>query len=331
MVANSNHTSNVIAMLSQRLSAGANKILKQIYPLYIGVVMTFVSSFQPGTNIYERDWDILILMDTCRVDALREVAPEYAFLEKEAIDSIWSVGSTSSTFISNTFVTRHKDEIKNTIYISDNNHTTRVIRDRVFIEEEKNAPFAPTKWDTVDISDFQKVEETHKVTGGAASYEENTIRMVTDRVIDNYRRVEPDRLVVHYLSPHSPYRSNSFKENRELYDYERSPWEYLRNGGDKSKVWNAYLDDIRMVLDEIKLIVNNVDANIVISADHGELFGELGVLFSHPAGVFHPSLRKVPWVEVKGHSREEYEPEHTEEITGRGENVEDQLRRLGYI
>jgi hypothetical protein len=29
-----------------------------------------------GTNVFDRDWDVLILLDTCRVDALREVKSE---------------------------------------------------------------------------------------------------------------------------------------------------------------------------------------------------------------------------------------------------------------
>jgi len=39
-----------------------------------------------GTNIYERDWDALVVLDACRVDILREVADEYEFIDE--VDSV---------------------------------------------------------------------------------------------------------------------------------------------------------------------------------------------------------------------------------------------------
>jgi hypothetical protein len=61
-----------------------------------------------GTNVYEKDWDVLIVLDTAHVDALQIVMDEYDFIED--VNSIWSVGggrqqsgsrgrSTSSTWI----------------------------------------------------------------------------------------------------------------------------------------------------------------------------------------------------------------------------------------
>jgi hypothetical protein len=38
-------------------------------------------------------------------------------------------------------------------------------------------------------------------------------------------------------------------------------------------VWEAYLDNLRYVLDNIEELLQNVDGKVVISADHGELFG----------------------------------------------------------
>lgn len=44
-----------------------------------------------GTNVFTRDWDLLVILDACRVDAMREVAGEYEFIQK--VDSIRSVGA----------------------------------------------------------------------------------------------------------------------------------------------------------------------------------------------------------------------------------------------
>jgi len=55
-----------------------------------------------GTNVFTREWDVLILLNTCRVDALREVAPEYDF--NEEVNSIRSVGGRSPEWVAKTFV-----------------------------------------------------------------------------------------------------------------------------------------------------------------------------------------------------------------------------------
>lgn len=45
-----------------------------------------------GTNVFERDWDLLVVLDTCRVDTLRHVSDEYDFLDD--VGAMWSVGSS---------------------------------------------------------------------------------------------------------------------------------------------------------------------------------------------------------------------------------------------
>jgi arylsulfatase A-like enzyme len=196
------------------------------------------------------------------------------------------------------------------------------------MEEEKDARLSWTDWDTVEISSFEHVEEPWRVTG---DHYENSIRVITDRVIDNYRKREPGRLVVHYLRPHVPYRSNALDEGRPLHDYERDPWAYLKNGGEFANVWEAYLDDLQMVLDEIKLILRNIDADVILTSDHGDMFGEFGYLYSHPPGFFHPAVRKVPLVNLDARNIDAYEPSHTEPITEETGDVEEHLRKLGYL
>jgi hypothetical protein len=38
-----------------------------------------------GTNVFNEDWDLLVVLDTCRVDSLKSVSEEYSFL-----DSYWN-------------------------------------------------------------------------------------------------------------------------------------------------------------------------------------------------------------------------------------------------
>ncbi|MDL0134392.1 hypothetical protein PNQ27_10875, partial [Halobacterium salinarum] len=79
-----------------------------------------------GTNIFERDWDALIILDACRADALREVSDEYEFLTVD--NTITSVGSTSFEWMNHTFDTAYRDDIENTSYITGNGYTDSVLR-----------------------------------------------------------------------------------------------------------------------------------------------------------------------------------------------------------
>ena len=72
--------------------------------------MLTTSWIQPGKNIFEEDWDLLVILDACRIDALREFESEYDFIN--SIDSRWSVGSTSKEFINRTYTQEYQNEIK---------------------------------------------------------------------------------------------------------------------------------------------------------------------------------------------------------------------------
>lgn len=78
-----------------------------------------------GTNVFEPDWDALIILDACRVDALVELAPEYEFLRD--IDSILSVGSSSFEWTNQTFRTTYEKEIGNTAYVTQNDFHDQIL------------------------------------------------------------------------------------------------------------------------------------------------------------------------------------------------------------
>jgi len=141
-----------------------------------------------------------------------------------------------------------------------------------------------------------------------------------------------DRLLLHYLQPHSPWVANALDEDRELERYEDDWWGYLTETGDRETVWEAYLDDLRYVLDDVELLLDNIDAEkVVISADHGEAFGEYGIL-GHKIGSLHPEVRKVPWAVTTAEDSQTYTPT-VEEPDSSGMSLEDvdrQLEALGY-
>jgi hypothetical protein len=96
-------------------------------------------------------------------------------------------------------------------------------------------------------------------------------------------------------------------------------------------VWESYRENLRYVLDDVELLLENLDARtVVISADHGNAMGQWGQ-YGHPAGVPIAPLRNVPWVETTATDTGSYdtEPEEDRESTTTDE-VRSRLKDLGY-
>jgi len=103
-------------------------ILRSAYYGYVSVLLTASKYRTWGTNIYERDWDLLVILDACRVDAMKAVADEYSYIDH--IDSIRSVGSTSAEWLPLTFQRKYEMEIKRTAYVSGNPYITPIFREK---------------------------------------------------------------------------------------------------------------------------------------------------------------------------------------------------------
>jgi len=293
--------------------------------------MSIFSRIDFGTNCYEREWDVLIILDTARVDALENIADEFDFIEN--VDSMRSLGSTSSEWIAKTFTTEYRQEIANTILLSANPHVQHTFYDRQFPEHDKGAPFALTDWDTVDPADFLYVEQPWTYATDER-YSHVMPSVMTERAVDVYRTHRPDRLVVHYMPPHRPHVSAAVREDRDLTDVERDPFGALRTGETTAEaVRENHVADLRFVLEEgVEPLLENIDADTVaITADHGDGFGDWGC-FAHVAGDPRPPVRKVPWVTTSAEDIGNIEPETVppEEQTD-GVETQSQLEALGYV
>lgn len=292
-----------------------------------------------GTNVFSRDWDVLILLDTCRVDALREVAPEYEFLAD--IGSIRSVGGRSPEWIAKTFTREYSKIINNTAYLSANVFSKQILADRHHENVSwKNSSLTYkllSQVPTVDVSSLGRFEYLYSYEpvgdqGPLGHTEGGTPpRYVTDRAITLNREFDFDRMILHYLQPHPPYFANAVQTGRNLEEYEKDWWGYLGRTGDWETIWESYIDELRYVLDDVELLLENLDAETVaVSSDHGESFGEYWE-YGHYIGSINPKVRDVPWAETTAEDYRTYSPSteappevHTDV------SVDDQLEALGY-
>lgn len=270
----------------------------------------FTGKAERGTPIYERDWDLLVVLDACRADFLQEIASEYDFLDD--VGEAESVGSYSLSWMEGNFSEEYSDEMAETVHVSGN-------------------PFTET---ALDPNDFQHLEEVWRYSWDK---EIGTLRPrpITDAAVSLAREENPERLIVHYMQPHEPFtthpelRTGPSAENwADTAD--KSVWQQVLEGKIQLEdAKKAYRDELAMVLDEVGLLLNSVDAETaVVTADHGEAMGESG-FFGHPRGVAIDALRVVPWARTTANDSGEHSPEnHRSESDG--EQTE-RLRDLGYL
>jgi hypothetical protein len=264
-------------------------------------------------RIYDEEWDVLVVLDACRVDALRAVAGEYPFVAPEEIGVFRSAASCSRRWMARNFNAEYREEMARTVHVTAN-------------------PFSDSH---LDASDFLALDE---VWTYAWDDERGTVpaRSVTDRAITVARDRAPERLVVHYMQPHFPSVPEPLGGGIDIETFGRgwnSIWDRLEDGEiDAEAVRRSYVANLRYVLDDIGLLLESVDADrVVISADHGNAFGEWGY-YGHPPGIPIGVLREVPWVVTSARDTSGYAP--STEAVGQevdGEAIEDRLKHLGYL
>lgn len=288
---------------------GRDGATDSLYELYSGLWRYFGWHVPRGTNVYEREWDTLVILDACRVDLLREVADEYPFVG--SVESFESVGSMSEEWMIKTFTDEYADEMRQTAYVTSNVFSERVLSADQFLELDEVWRYA---WD-----DALGIVPP---------------RPVTDRAIAVARDQQPDRLIVHYMQPHHPFVAGStpgeFAADPFGRENETTVVDALRRGHiSRDDFWKAYRENLRVVLEDVAVLLSNHDAEtVVLTADHGDALGEWGI-YDHPAGCLHPVVKNVPWSETTAVDEGEYEPR-----LNPGEqrvDVEERLRGLGYL
>lgn len=260
-------------------------------------------------NVFDRNWDILVVLDACRVDLLESVSEEYSFLED--IKQMVSVGSQSEEWMERTFTSSYGKALSNTVVVTGN-------------------PYSKTALDANNLKKLDEVWEYSwdKEIGSIKA------RPITDQAIAQWREVKPDRLIVHYMQPHFPCvpgpRLSSGPMIDDFGNESVTIWSRLKNGElTREEVWDAALRNLHYVLNDVELLLNNVSApTVAITSDHGDAYGEKNV-YGHPRKSTHDKVKIVPWVETTGKDSGSYTP--NEYSKNRMElDRDEQLAALGY-
>jgi len=263
-----------------------------------------------GTPVYDRDWDLLIIVDACRLDLMREVAGDYGYIDD--VSSFRSLDSMTRLWMQKNFVPTYADEMAETAYVCGNPFSKEALRDEDFLVLDEVWEYVWEKPGTVPP------------------------RAITNRTIATARKHDPDRLVAHYMQPHCPFISRpNLTQGKRLERFGNQEWDDIWQKLQAGKVsheevWAGYRENLELALDDIELLLENVNAeNVVISSDHGNALGEWFV-YGHPPTMPLDCLRVVPWIETTATDRGTHEPE-TEYQTDVETDREEQLAALGYV
>ena len=266
-----------------------------------------------GRYLFDHGWDLAIVLDGCRHDLAGEVTPGHP-VGLGVPRAVYSVGSYSADWIERTFKNAPERVLAGTAYVSANPFTDRAPGDTL-----------------------QHVDRVYRY-GWDPELGTVPPRPVTDRAIRLLREGTANRYLVHYMQPHLPPLEPSIPDYGRWEPTEglqgdvtgRSGvgWDLVQSGADPEPIVRDYRDNLRPVLDDLRLLLDNVDASkVIVTADHGNYLGENG-RWGHSPRHVHPAVRRVPWWETDASDERTYVPGSYDRTndTLRGE----QLEALGY-
>jgi hypothetical protein len=225
-------------------------------------------------------WDLAIVLDACRYDVFAGANWLPGRLEKKV-----SPGSSTEEWLAASLEGRFDD----VVYVSASPYVSRVYLQQVGLGQ----PFA-------------HLEEVWKY-----GWDETLHTVPPQAVSAAYLRLRPawpeGKFVLHFMQPHHPFIGPTRLEQEGWRQYwgaletdlaeldGKAVYQLLEEGRiDRAAVWQAYLDNLRLVLAHIQDLQGALPARVVITADHGDCFGEYGV-FGHPSGLALPELIEVPF------------------------------------
>lgn len=260
-----------------------------------------------GIRFLEEDWDNLVILDGCRYDLFAEVNTIDGELEMKR-----SNASGTPEYLRKNF---DKGAFGDVVYASANPHLNHI--DSWF-------------YDIIRLWETDWNDEKGTVLPGDA----------TETVLESADKYDDKRLIIHYIQPHRPFLGKTAEslEQSELVAngiVRDEPnidfwWDRLKRGElSPDTVWRAYRETLEITLPHVNRLVNELSGRTVITADHGNAFGE-DRIYGHPMYTNHETLVNVPWHVIESGRKQIIDEEPTVS-TQATDNVESRLQALGYI
>lgn len=270
-------------LIKQSIKLYKNKdpyLFKRIkHLIYCDIVRFFTRFTRPkGIKIENERWDYLIVLDACRFDVFEKVYRDY-FSEGKLLKKI-SLGVETKSWLRRNFQKRNED----IVYISANPFVNK--------HRLKDMPWNST---------FHEIIEAWK-HGWDENLETTLPEAVVEQTLKAQKKYPNKRFISHFIQPHTPYVGEfriKIKNKKSILDKEVNVlMDEVKFGNsiNINDVKKAYESNLRLALKEIQKMIVDLDGLIVVTADHGEMFGEKGFYF-HPI-VYTKELLEVPWLVI---------------------------------
>lgn len=245
-----------------------------------------------GIKILEEDWDYLIILDACRYDYFKK----YNFLSNGKLYKSTSCASSTTEWIKKNFYGKHCYDI---VYVNAN----------PFISPKKLQ-------NIIGNCPFHHIENVWR-DGWNETIGTVMPQDVTNRAFLCLKKYPNKRMIIHYMQPHEPFITDpSLRRYRFINTRENQTNKRIREG---------YKKNLMIAMKEVKRLTEYLEGKIVVTADHGDMFGKYFVS-GHPGGVYFKDLVEVPWFVIEKKSAKNIEPEKEATKTKIRE-----LKKLGKI
>ncbi len=320
------------ATLGNGRSVKRRRITNRIVPPPLNIFSDFMRNLvspllysNASGSILDEHWDNLIILDACRLDSFSEAVSEV--LGMKSVPSRISEGSDTYSFLVNNFGWTRHDDI---VYVTANPVVSSATPRNFF--------------KMIDVWKYAWNER---------------VGTVSPSDVCNYaleaKELHPDkRLIIHFLQPHAPYLSSETIARRMRQSETNRPGARIL-GMDITffplsvsfqvdclpidSRYQAYKEDLREVIKCVAGILPALNGKTVVTADHGEAFGErlhrfvpLRIYGHLPVRM--PVLVRVPWLTIQGEksSQASRGSVSTSKLSRADEDIINQrLKSLGYI
>ncbi|MDB2253510.1 hypothetical protein PM033_17455 [Halorubrum ezzemoulense] len=274
-----------------------------------------------GIDVFDEDWDTLVVLDACRYDMFKEVNHiEGSLTAKES-----KASSTPEWLRANV----HGRNLRDTVYLTANPQLER---------NREN-------WDV----DFYEVINVWLDEGWDEETGTVLADTMTEAAITAHKQFPQKRIVVHYMQPHYPFvQSDTAFDKEHLASIEsgedeatgQNVWAQKFTGEldqTRSELWDVYTANLEYVLKHVEDLLTEIPGKTVITSDHGNYVGEHASPipireYGHPRGLYDEPVTRIPWLEVIQGGRREIQTGVTSEMNEEvdTDRVTERLKDLGY-
>jgi hypothetical protein len=232
---------------------------------------------EKSDDLFERDFDNLIIIDACRHDLFEEVEGKTDYrISKE---------SHSRGFIRENF---SEGDFTDFVVVTAN----PFFEDQIFEQITGRKPY--------DV--FYEVFKTFET-----KWDEEAKTIKPESVIEDLKTAQKlfpnKRKIVWFMQPHYPFvnlqvEENNAGMNQRIGEGGTHIWRECEKGNFlKGDVWRGYKNNLEYVLPFVEESARILNGKNLLTSDHGNLAGENG-LYGHPGKLNVEILRKVPVKEI---------------------------------